>query len=311
MIEGARVVEAFVPVAKVLIPIGLGLFLRCVGLFGDEDGALLRKFVVRFTVPLFVLLSLYEAKRESIAAIMPMMAAFVLMTAALFLVGWAAALLFSGGPRRAAVHACITFGNYGWMGLGVAQALLGNEGAQRVVYFFLLWWPVFYAFGLTIGFIHLGKQKGGVPVRRTVAIAAPPIVALLLGLALNLCSVRLPALVTEVLKPLGEMTVPLILVSVGLMLDPRRITGEVRPALIVSGVTLVIGPLLGWALAGLLASDAVSRQAIILEGAMPVATLTPVLEENYEMDKDLVHTSIVLSTVLSLATIPILAALIL
>ena len=41
---------------------------------------------------------------------------------------------------------------------------------------------------------------------------------------------------------------------------------------------------------------------------MPVATLTPLLEENYAMDKDLVSAAIVLSTLVSLVTVPVLAA---
>jgi len=306
-----QITRVLLPTGKVLTPIALGVLLRATGLFGAEEGALLRKFVVRFTVPLFVLFSVYEAKSESIASIAPMVGAFVLLTAVLFLAGWAVALFFEGGPQRAAVHACITFGNYGWMGLGVAQALLGDEGARRVVYFFLLWWPVFYGLGLTIGLIHVGKQKGGVPVSRTAAIAGPPIAALLLGLALNLWSTPMPPFLTEALKPFGDMTVPLILLSVGLMLDLRRITREVRAALVVSAVTLVAAPLVGWGLAALLARDRLSAQVIILEAAMPVATLTPVLEENYEMDTDLVSTAIVLSTLLSLATIPIIASMVL
>ena len=50
---------------------------------------------------------------------------------------------------------------------------------------------------------------------------------------------------------------------------------------------------------------------MVLEGAMPIATLTPILEENYPMDKDLTSTAIVLSTLLSLATIPLVAGLVL
>jgi hypothetical protein len=305
-----HIVRVLLPISKVLIPIALGLFLRSIRLFGDEEGAMLRKFVVRFTVPIFVVFSLYEAKPESVASIMPMMAAFVLLSLALFALGWAGARLFEGGPQRAAIHACITFGNYGWMGLGVAQALLGDAGSQRVVYFFLLWWPVFYGLGLPIGLIHLGRQKSGVPLLRTVGIAAPPLVALGVGLALNLTATPLPALAVEVLKPFGEMTVPLILLSVGMMLDLSRILGEVKAALLVSAVTLVAAPLIAWALALVLTGDPVSRQVIILEGAMPVATLTPLLEENYEMDKDLVNTAIVVSTLASLATIAFIAALI-
>ncbi len=293
-----------------LLPIGLGLVLRWIGLFRDEEGGLLRKFVVRFTVPLFVFFSVYEARPESIAAIGPMIGAFVAMTAVLFAVGWAAASLFRKPASRAAVHACITFGNYGWIGLGVAHAVLGAPGSQRIVYFILLWWPVFYAFGLPIGFIHVGKQRGGMPVRKAVATATPPIAAMLIGLMLNQRGMAVPPLITEVLKPFGDMTVPLILFSVGVMLDFSRITASVGPALLISAVTLLVGPLIGWGLAALLARDSVSYQAIILAGAMPVATMTPVLEESYEMDKDLVSTAIVLSTAVSLVTVPAVAAII-
>jgi predicted permease len=42
---------------------------------------------------------------------------------------------------------------------------------------------------------------------------------------------------------------------------------------------------------------------------MPVATLTPVLAEHYDIDLDIVNTSIVLSTTLSMLTLPIVATL--
>lgn len=294
-------------VLTALLPMLLGLGLRLIGLFDERQGRLLREFVVRFTVPIFVLFSLYDAHPESIAAIAPTAGAFVLMTLALFAIGWAASRMVRQPGRKTAVHACVTFGNYGWMGLGVVGALLGEEGAQRVVYFILLWWPVFYGVGLTIGWIHTRGRRGGVPVRRTVAIAAPPMAAMLLGLALNLGGVPLPALVQEVLRPFGRMTVPLILLSVGLLLDLKRLRSAVGPALAVSGIALVAGPLIGWGLAALLARDRITFQAIVLEGAMPVATLTPVLEENYEMDSDLVSSAIVMSTALSLVTIPVVA----
>jgi len=295
-------------ILQILFPMGLGLLFRLVGLFGDREGELLRKFVVRFTVPVLVFFSLYGARPESIAAIAPMATAFVLMCLIMFLVGWAVAVRFDGPSRRSAVHACLTFGNYGWMGLGVMAALLGAEGTQRVVYFFMLWWPVFYGLGLPIGFIHVDGRKGGVPVRKAVAVAAPPLLATLLGLGANVASVRVPDLLAVTLSPFGEMTVPLILLSVGMMLDLSRLRTALGPATAITAVTLVVGPLVGWLLAVLLARDAVTYQSIILEGAMPVATLTPLLEENYAMDKDLVGTAIVLSTLVSLVTIPIVAA---
>jgi len=295
-------------ILEILFPMGLGLLLRLVGLFDDREGELLRKFVVRFTVPVLCFFSLYAARPQSVAAIAPMAGAFVLLTAAMWGVGWLAATRFWEPSRRTAVHACITYGNYGWMGLGVMTALLGAEGTQRVVYFFTLWWPVFYGLGLPIGLIHVGRRTGGVPLGKTVAVAAPPSLASALGLAANLASVHVPDIAERTLSPFGEMTVPLILLSVGMMLDVTRLRTALRPALLITAVTLLIGPLIAWAVATLLARDTASYQTIIMEGAMPVATLTPLLEENFAMDKDLVSTAIVLSTLVSLATIPALAA---
>ena len=297
-------------ILEILFPMGLGLSFRLIGLFDDREGELLRKFVVRFTVPVLCFFSLYTAKSESIASIAPMAGAFVLMCLVMFAVGWLAASAYKEPSQRSAVHACLTFGNYGWMGLGVMTALLGDEGTQRVVYFFMLWWPVFYGLGLPIGYIHVGRQTGGVPVRRTLAVAAPPIVCSALGLAANAWSLQVPAFLTRTLTPFGDMTVPLILLSVGMMLDFSRLRTALRPALLITAITLVVGPLVGWGIAALLARDPVSYQTIILEGAMPVATLTPLLEENYAMDKDLVSTAIVLSTLVSLVSIPVIAAMV-
>ena len=299
------------PVARVLIPIGLGILVRTLRVFDDADGAVLRKFVVRFTVPIFVFFSIYESTGEDLSQIAPMMLSLPVYTLALFLLGWAVARRFRGGPRRASIHACITFCNYGWLGYGVAYALQGEEGLRRVIYFLLLWWPIFYAFGLAIGYIHLGGQKGGIPMRRTLGLALPPVAAMLLGLGANLGGVRMPEITVTSLKPLGEMTVPIILLSVGMMLDFSRIHREIKPALLISGITLVIGPLIAWGVGALLTSDRISFAALIFEGAMPVATVIPLLEENYEMDADLVSTAIVLSTLLSLVSVPIVAMLVL
>ena len=154
---------------------------------------------------------------------------------------------------------------------------------------------------------HLGKPFYE-PLLRFMT--GSPIVALALGLAMNLRGAAVPALAADVLEPFGRMTVPLIILSVGLMLDFGRVGRAIGPALLISAVALLLGPLVGWALAAALAPDALSYKVMILQGAMPVATLIPLLEENYEMDKDLVNTAIVLSTALSLITIPAVAAII-
>ena len=291
----------------VLVFVFLGLAFRGVGVLGNRDGDLLRRFVLRFPIPALVFFSMYEAQRDELSAMPAMMAAFVVLSAALFLVGLACSRFVSGAPRKAAVHACCVFGNYGWLGYGVCRVLLGEAGFRQAVFFLLLWWPVFYGLGLPIGLIHARRRKGAVPVGKALGVALPLMGAMGAGLAFNLLGWQLPQLVTTALSPFKEMAVPLILFSVGVMMSLRGMRGGLGPALMISGVTLVVAPLLGVGVAAALTGDPICRKVIILEAAMPVAALTPLLAENFEMDLDVTNTAIVVSTLLSMITLPVVA----
>jgi hypothetical protein len=297
-------------ILSVLIPILLGWALRLGRIFGDREGDVLRSFVVRFALPVLVFFSMYDAGRDDISAMPSMLASLVVLTAALFPLGLLCSRLFKGTGRRTAVHACCTFGNYGWLGFGVAQVLLGEPGLRRAVFFCVLWWPVFYGFGLPIGLIHARRERGGLPIWKAVRLATPVISCLVAGFLFNLRGWRLPSLLETTMRPFGETTVPLILISVGMMLDLSGIRKALAPALLVSAFTLLVKPLIGWALAAVLTRDPTSYAVVILNAAMPVATLTPILAENFEMDLDVTNTSIVLSTLLSLITLPIVAYLV-
>ncbi len=297
-------------ILEILIPILIGLGFRLTKVFGDEEGDVLRRFVVRFTLPVMVFFSMYDAGGEDLSALPSMLAALILLTGAMFLVAFLATRFVNGPGSKSAVHACGTFSNYGWIGFGVCQVLLGDAGLRRAVFFLLLWWPVFYGFGLLIGLIHTRGQKGGVPVGKAVKLTAPIVGMTLLGLSFSLTHWGLPRLLETALRPFGQMTVPLILFGIGAMLDFSGIHKALRPALLVSGVTLVLAPVVGWGIAALLPLDEVSYAVVILQAAMPVATSTPLLRENFELDMDLTNTSIILSTVLSMVTLPVVAALV-
>jgi hypothetical protein len=302
--------DVIVKILEVLLPITLGLMFRLMGLFGDEEGEALRKLCVRFTVPALIFFSMYDMQTDTISAMVPMVASFLLMCVALFFVGWLCSLIVSGAARKSAVHACITFGNYGWMGLGVSQTLLGNEGLNRVVFFILLWWVAFYGLGIPIGLIHSGGKNRKVPIAHGIKVASPVLVCLAVGLLFNFTGFQLPGFLNASLRPFADMTVPLILFSVGVTLDVTKVLHNVRPAAVVTAVTLVVGPIIGWVLGLVLADSDISHKVMILEGAMPVATLTPVLAANIDLDLDLANTAIALSTLLSLITVPMVAAIV-
>ena len=118
-------------------------------------------------------------------------------------------LLVVGVARRTAVHACCTFGNYGWLAFGVTQVLLGEPGLRRAVFFCLLWWPIFYGFGLLVGLIHARCERKRLPLRQVANLVVPVIASMSAGLVFNLKGWKLPPLVETTLEPFGAMAVPL------------------------------------------------------------------------------------------------------
>lgn len=303
--------ETSLKILEVLLPILMGLGFRTLGIFGNREGEVLRRFVVRVAVPLLIFFAMYRTSRQDMAAMPQMMACMVSLTAALFLIGWLCSRFVDGVGRKTALHACITFGNYGWLGFGVARVLQGEQGLQRAIFFTMLWWPCFYGFGLLVGFIHTRQRKGGVPIGQALKVILPALGAIGLGLLFNLMGWQTPqshpCLLERVLVPFGNMTVPLILFSVGLMLDLKAVHTAIVPALVVSMIALVAAPLIGVTLAGMFTHDPKSYAVAILQAAMPVATFTPALAENYEMDLTVANTAIVVSTALSMLTLPVVA----
>ncbi|MBT3272524.1 MAG: hypothetical protein HN368_05175 [Spirochaetales bacterium] len=297
------------PILTILLPIGIGIGLLQLGIFDGEDGRRLRGFCMKFTVPLLVFTSMYNSDIGVFSQFGPIVFSLVIMTAGFFCIGYLGSLAVKERTERAAIHASTTFGNYAWIGWVVAKVVLGPGGFQRAVFFTVMWWPIFYTFGLLIGVVHHEPEQRDGVVFMVLKKFAPAAVALIAGISFNLAGINLPGIVFNTVKTFGDMTLPLILLSVGLHLRFSALVGFFPKAMLVSALRIIIGPIIGIGTALLCRLlfdiDVTSMRVIILNGAMPVATTTILLGDNYPMKTEIVGASIVLSTLLSLVTLPI------
>ena len=302
--------DVLIKVIEILIPICFGLFFREIGLFGDPEGHSIQKLCVRFTVPVLIFFSMYDIESGALSSMLPMMSGFVLLSLVLFGVGWLGSLAFKTPAQKTSFHVCVMFGNYGWLGLGVAGTLFGENGLVRVIFFILLWWPIFYGLGIPAALLHQHKRSSQIPYNQVIKIVLPMFGLLILGLLARFTSFNVPEVLERCMRPFADMTVPLILFSVGIMLDLKRFHKNFLSACTVSLITLCLTPFLGWGIAILFQQSGLSMDILILEASMPVATLTPVLGHVVELDQDMVNSAIALSTILSMLTLSFLAAII-
>jgi malate permease and related proteins len=133
----------------------------------------------------------------------------------------------------------------------------------------------------------------------------PMIYAAVLALILNFAGVTVPAIVLEPLAFIGNMVIPLVLLTLGFSLSKVRIT-SFPTTLLTSLLRLGLGLLLGTAMVYLFDLEGVVKSVVILVSAMPSAMNTYIVAEKYKNEPQLVASVVLVTTVASLITIPFL-----
>jgi malate permease and related proteins len=193
------------------------------------------------------------------------------------------------------------FMNAGNMGLPLALFAFGQAGLQRATLIFVIATCLQYSLGL---YILNGRGNWQETFR------LPLIYAAMAGLVLNLLHFKIPELVGQPLSMLGQATIPLMLVSLGYRL--HEVESLQWGHALGGALVRVIG---GFAAANLaviaVGAEGVNRQVLLLYGCLPAAVVNFVLTEKYGQDPHLAASIVVLSTLISVVTIPIVLSLIL
>jgi predicted permease len=76
-----------------------------------------------------------------------------------------------------------------------------------------------------------------------------------------------------------------------------------------TGLSLIMAPLVAFALASMFGLATQTRQAVVLEASMPAAVVTTLIATEFQAEPKLVTGTVVLSTLLSPITLSIIIAL--
>jgi predicted permease len=133
----------------------------------------------------------------------------------------------------------------------------------------------------------------------------PLIYAVALGMTLSIFEVRLPAAIANSLGVLAGIAVPLMLLMLGASLARLRVASLGR-ALVLSVLRIAIGASVGVAVTFLLGITGTARSVFILQCAMPVAVYCYLFAELWKNEPEEVAGLVVVSTIVSIVTIPVL-----
>ena len=210
--------------------------------------------------------------------------------------------------RRSAIREFgAAFSNAGFIGIPLVQMTLGSDAvfyvASYVALLNILQW--------TYGVLILTKDRSKVSVKK---IATNPIViALIIGLILFFFPIQLPDILTTVISTLASMNGPLAMIVLGAYLAqiPLRSLFTDRLTYQCTAVRLLIIPVLTILLLTLVIPEAYSdiRLALLLVASAPVGSNVAIFAQLYDKEYTDAVKDVCLSTVFSIATMPLIVAL--
>ena len=201
--------------------------------------------------------------------------------------------------------ACI-FSNAAYMGFPLISAL-GSAGllyasAYVTVFNILLW---------TLGY---GLVSGGSSVKEVARslVRTPVLYAIVVGLGIYLLQIPLPALITQPLELLAGVNTPLSMLITGMLIAAGDVRSIVTDKHIwkLASVRMLLIPAATLALFGVLGFHGTAAQVVTLLECCPAAAITSVFAVQFGHDEHFAAGSVVLTTLLSIVTLPLCALII-
>lgn len=289
----------------ILCGIGTGYLANRLKIMGGEVDQRITKLILTITLPAMTLGAVSTGQDlPDTAALLGILKVAAIYYALAFLTAALVPYVLGGTPgQRGVWRFAVSFANVGFMGIPVCTLFFG-DGA--LIYAVILMLP-FNVLSYSLGTLML---TGGIRDFQAKRLLSPCVLASLLALVLTLARVRPPAVVGECLNFVGDITTPMSLLIIGSLLAGLPM-GQVFAAPRLWGLAafrLAALPAALFLILEALGTDPMAVRVAVTQMAMPVAANGTMLCLEYGGDKDCMAQATFLTTLLSMVTVPVLAA---
>ena len=295
-------VTIIMAIVKLFGVVAVGWLARRLGYIREEDLSRWTHFVIDFLFPLLVFHTIiegFQAERMGELWMLPVIGFGIVAFGAL------CGLLLRSGLRtrdsnlvRTFLHLC-AINNYGFLPIILVADLWGRAALANLFFLNL---------GSSIGYWTIGVGLlGGTDVKKVMRnVFSSPMIALFL--ALVLCMTRSSRFVPEVILKISELggaaAVPCILVLIGASLYPFPTIEHKRDVAFMTVVRLALLPVLMILILKWLPISEDVRNIAFIVALMPVSISSVVITRRFGGCPDFAARAAIVTTVLSIATIP-------
>jgi hypothetical protein len=231
--------------------------------------------------------------------------AAALITAAMAVVGAVAArLLGLARVESSAFLLVVMFSNGGNYGLPLVSFAFGPVALQFATVFFLTGAVLTFTIG---GLLAAAGRRPAIDALRDV-LKMPMVYAAVAALIVLSLGITISPILLRPVSLLRDAALPTMILILGMQVQRAVVPRRPVVSLTAVMVSLMIAPFVAIGVATALGITGEARQAVVILSSMPVAVSTTILAIQYDIDPEMVTSSVFLSTILSpLTLVPLIA----
>ncbi|MCR5025923.1 MAG: AEC family transporter [Methanobrevibacter sp.] len=292
-----------ITILSIVLMIVLGVFLRRIDFLGLKDVESLNNIVIYILMPCMVFSALYSADLSllSTLGILP----FIILASS-FITGAISYLIlkkFNIPEKRLwSIVVAVMIANTAFMGYPINLGIFGQEGLLRAIFCDIATLIIFLILSFVLSLKFGGSTKSAI---KKIALF-PSLWAVILGIMLNFLNIPIGPVLENTVNYLGDGSIPLIMLSLGVSIDLSGLTRSRNMIIFTSAMKLILYPIIAFIFASIVGLVDLQFKISIIEAAMPSGLLSLVLAISYKLDFELTSDCILIDTVVSLLSLPIL-----
>ena len=302
-----EIMVVFQTMLKLFLLLILGFVLFKCHIFDEYTNKKISALIVNVASPMLIISSIAGVEGSNKSIVFLMIGAGILMYIGFIILGKIINRLFPFPKKDWPVYECmVVFANTGFMGYPVLLDVFGQEA----VFYASLIHMAFNFFVYTYAIMCLTKGDDSEFKLNFKQLLTPGIILSFVGIFIYLFDIQLSSVLMDTINSVGSLTAPLSMMMIGssLAVYPIKDSFTDWRSYVFAFVRLMIVPFVTMIMCRLLHIDAYYANITIITNAMPVGSMVLMLATQYNANVKIVTRNIVVSTLLSVITIPIVVA---
>lgn len=301
------IMVVFQTMLKLFLLLVLGFVLFKCHIFDEYTNKKISALIVNVASPMLIISSIAGVEGSNKSIVFLMIGAGILMYIGFIILGKIINRLFPFPKKDWPVYECmVVFANTGFMGYPVLLDVFGQEA----VFYASLIHMAFNFFVYTYAIMCLTKGDDSEFKLNFKQLLTPGIILIFVGIFIYLFDIQLPSVLMDTINSVGSLTAPLSMMMIGSSLAVYPIKNSFTDwrSYLFACVRLLIIPFVTMLICRLIHIDPYYANITIITNAMPVGSMVLMLATQYNANVKIVTRNIVVSTLLSVITIPIVVA---